>query len=163
MKESRCSEGRIKAYFPKHSFITVQKAHTLPFWSPLPTPQELYTVCQAGVTAGFCSALCPRAELSAPGPFRCLGCPIGCQAGAGQPSSHVLLGRIGLRVGAGCTVPRLALTPRTRAREQRTSQEDQRGPCPANEDGRAKLIPVERWDWGQKPWPASPNPRTPDP
>lgn len=63
--------------------------------------------------------------------------------GKGIPSLHVLLGRVGLRVGAGCTVPNFALTPRTGAREQCTSQEDQSGPCPTNEDGRTKLIPVE--------------------
>lgn len=41
-------------------------------------------------------------------------------------------------------VPSFAVTPRTRAREQCTSQEGQSRPCPANEDGRTKLIPVER-------------------
>lgn len=72
------------------------------------------------------------------------------QAGARGPCSHILLGRVGLRVGAGCTVPSFALTSRTGAREQCTSQEGQSRPCPANEDGRTKLVPVERGDWGQK-------------
>lgn len=88
---------------------------------------------------------------SAPGHFGYLTTPEAARLGQGGPSSHVLLGRVGLRVGAGCTVPGFALTPRTGAREQDTSQDDQSRPCPANEDGRTKLVPMGREGWGQKP------------
>ena len=70
LSRCRCPEGTgKKAYFPKHIFITVQKAHPPLFVPPTQPPRKLYTVCWARVTEGFCLAPCPQAELSAPSPF----------------------------------------------------------------------------------------------
>lgn len=84
-----------KAYFPKHTFYycTKKSTPTPLFVSPTQPPRELYMVYRAGVTEDFCSVPCPQAELSAPGPFRCLAIS---SWGKGVPAHTYSLAELGL-------------------------------------------------------------------
>ena len=153
LKESRDPEGGGKKSLlsKTYGFIPVQKAHPPLFASLTQPPRGNCTRCASERGGGACLSPHPaHGPSSAPGRFRSPGTPQAARPGQGAPGSHILLGRVGLGVGAGCAVPSFAVTPGTGAREQGASQDDQSRPRPANEDGRTELVPMERGGRGQK-------------